>query len=243
MVDCAIVIPARYQSSRFPGKPLAEICGVSMIKRVWEQCIKVLPNESVYVATDNEQIADHCRLHQMQVVWTSDRCLTGTDRLSEANQSIGAELVINVQGDEPLIQSDDIRMVIDFASRKPGQIINAMCPIEFESDFRSSTVPKVVVRPDGRLLYISRSPIPTNKSHDFVKAWKQVCVYAFPGEALAKFASCNQKTQLEEIEDIEILRFLELGYEVSMVEVSSSSIAVDVPADVKKVEEAISAIS
>jgi len=112
-----------------------------------------------------------------------------------------------------------------------------------ELDYRSTTVPKVVFRMDGRLLYMSRSAIPTDKEHTFTEAWKQVCIYAFPLSALEHFAGMDNKTPLESIEDIEILRFLELGYEVKMVEVSQSSIAVDVPEDVKRVEEAIHAQS
>ena len=95
------------------------------------------------------------------------------------------------------------------------------------------------MRPDGRLLYMSRAPIPGDKDDTFQQAWKQVCIYGFPPEALRAYAECGQKTDLEAIEDIEILRFLELGYEVTMVPVSASSIAVDTPEDVKRVERAL----
>lgn len=242
-MDAAIIIPARYQSTRFPGKPLVNILGISMIRRVWNQCVKALPSEYVFVATDSEEIAMHCKEQNIQVIMTSSACLTGTDRVYEASKQINAKTVINVQGDEPLIEPEDILTVLDAANSHPDQIINAMCPVLCESDFRSATVPKVVFRQDGRLLYMSRSAIPTGKNHEFNEAWKQVCIYAFPTEALKKFAEHGRKTPNESIEDIEILRFLELGFEVKMIQVSQSSIAVDLPDDLRKVEEVICARS
>lgn len=231
-----IVIPARYESSRFPGKPLALIAGESMISRVWKRCCQALSASQVYVATDNERIRAHCEDLGIQVVMTSSNCLTGTDRVYEVSQKIKADIYINVQGDEPLIEPDDIQTVIEKAKQNPSNIINAMCPIQSESDFYSSSVPKVVARPDGRLLYMSRANIPTDKKLNFVSAKKQVCIYAFNQQSLVDFASVDSKTPLEQIEDIEILRFLELGYEVNMVDVSSASIAVDFPEDVERVE-------
>ena len=238
-MKAVIVIPARYQSTRFSGKPLVDILGQSMIYRVWSRCIEVLPKELVYVATDSSMIADHCSSHGIQVVMTSGECLTGTDRLAEFAAKVDADVYINVQGDEPLVQPSDIQKVIDVATEAPDRIFNAMCDLESEPDYRSVTVPKVVCRKDGRLLYMSRAPIPTTKAHEMVKAKKQVCIYAFPKEALSFYGAATEKSPLEAIEDIEILRFLEAGYDVHMVGVTSASIAVDVPEDVVRVEEAI----
>ena len=240
-MDATIVIPARYRSSRFEGKPLVRLGGRAMIARVWDRCIVALPAERVYVATDDARIADLCRAEGIQVLMTGEDCLTGTDRVHQAALQVKADLYVNVQGDEPLIRPDDIRVVIDAAEARFGRIVNAMCPIFEEADFRSTTVPKVVARPDGRLLYMSRAPIPTDKARAFGRAMKQVCIYAFPHAALDAFAAHGRKTPLEEIEDIEILRFLELGYDVDMVEVSGASIAVDVPEDVERVERALAA--
>ena len=242
-IDTAIIIPARYQSSRFPGKPLIDILGKSMIRRVWEQCKEVLPSAKIFVATDSEKIADHCSKNNMQVLITSSDCLTGTDRVHEASKQIQADTIINVQGDEPLINPEDIKKVVEEAKKYPSQIINAMCPILEEKDFRSINVPKVVFRNDLQLLYMSRAPIPIDKINSFSKAWKQVCIYAFPKIALQDFAREATKTPLEFLEDIEILRLLELGYDIKMIEVSTSSIAVDVPYDVKRVEREIRLIS
>lgn len=241
MTNAAIVIPARFKSSRFPGKPLVDIAGTSLIRRVWQRCVQTLPAKQVYVATDDGRISDHCRAAGIQVVMTSEDCLTGTDRVHQASLQVEADLYINVQGDEPLVRPADILAVIEAARAHPGAVVNAMCPIGEEHDFRSPTVPKVVTRPDGRLLYMSRAAIPTDKSHAFRRALKQVCIYAFDRPALAAFSGAGAKTPLEAVEDIEILRFLELGFEVRMVEVSQASVAVDVPEDVDRVRAALAA--
>lgn len=190
----------------------------------------------MYVATDDLRIADHCEQMGIQVVMTPEGCLTGTDRVHAAAKLVGADIYINVQGDEPLIDPDDIKLIIEASKRNPNSIINAMCSISNKRDFLSPTIPKVVVRPDGRLLYMSRAGIPSNKNLDFVSAKKQVCIYAFPKNSLEAFTSVNSKTPLEEIEDIEVLRFMEIGYDVEMIEVSSSSVAIDIPGDVARVE-------
>lgn len=236
-----IIIPARYRSSRFPGKPLVQISGKSLVQRVWDRCVQALPEQDIYVATDDERIATHCMQQGIKVLMTSSTCLTGTDRVYEASQQVEADVYINVQGDEPMILPSDIHAVMDVARSSPGSVINAMCPITIESDFYSPFVPKVVSRPDGRLLYISRAAIPSTKSHGFVTANKQVCIYGFTKKALEAFYAHGRKTALEEIEDIEILRFLELGFEVKMIPVSGASLAVDIPEDVARVEAAINA--
>ncbi|WP_256003308.1 3-deoxy-manno-octulosonate cytidylyltransferase [Pedobacter deserti] len=230
-----VVIPARYKSTRFPGKPLTDILGKSMLLRTYEQCIKAVDSKKVYVATEDERIVDHCNQHNMQVILTSDECLTGTDRIAEVAKEIKVDYYINVQGDEPLFNPDDIVKVISFLDTYPGEILNGYCSITDPKQYTSVSVPKVVFRPNGKLLYMSRSPIPGNKQATFAKAWRQVCIYAFPFDALESFSSCDRKTELEQEEDIEILRFLELDYEVRMIELSSESIAVDNPEDVNDV--------
>lgn len=240
-MNIVIMIPARYASSRFPGKPLAIINGTTLLERVWDRCVPVMGEERVVVATDDQRIADHCADKGMQWVMTPGSCATGTDRLAAATASCPADLYINVQGDEPLIEPADIQKVIDAAKARPGAVVNAYCPITDERDYQSLTVPKIVARQDGRLLYMSRTGLPGNKDGVFRWAHKQVCIYAFPPEALRDFAAHGGKTPLEAEEDIEILRFLELGYEVEMVPVSGSSIAVDVPEDVARVEGALEA--
>ena len=168
---------------------------------------------------------------------TSSNCLTGTDRVAEVAKIIDADIYINVQGDEPLINPQDIKSVIDEGIKYPKKIINCMCPIKNENDFFNANVPKVVFAPNGELLYMSRAAIPANKTLTFLEAFKQVCIYSFPKEALLNYAAVSSKTNLESIEDIEILRFLELGYKVHMIKVSDSSIAVDTPEDLSRVKK------
>ena len=234
-MNYAVVIPARYQSSRFPGKPLVDICGKSMIHHVWERCCLAVGQELVYIATDSDKIKDECIGFGAKVIMTSSNCMTGTDRLAETNEQLNLDFVINVQGDEPLIDPDDICKVIEAYKKEPSTIVNAMYKISDEEEFHSLTVPKVVVSETSKLLYMSRSPIPISKNAEFFIANKQVCIYAFSKGHLEFFASHSAKTKLEQVEDIEILRFLENDIPVRMVNVSSSSIAVDVPSDVKKV--------
>ncbi|ACF14590.1 3-deoxy-manno-octulosonate cytidylyltransferase [Chloroherpeton thalassium ATCC 35110] len=232
-----LVIPARLKSTRLPRKPLIKIKGKTVIERTYTQCIKAVAPENVYVVTDSDEIFKHCRSFGAKVVMTSESCLTGTDRVAEFSKEIEADYYINVQGDEPLINPEDITKVNASIENNKGKIINGYAPIDNEFDYRSKSIPKVVFRQDGRLLYMSRSPIPSNKENIFIEAWRQICIYAFPKSALNDFSILKQKTRLENNEDIEILRFLEMGYEVYMIELSSESIAVDTIEDLQKVEK------
>ena len=230
-----LIIPARYQSTRFPGKPLVDLGGKSMIQRVYEQCAKAYPAEQIYVATEDMRIIEHCEALGIQAILTSNDCLTGTDRLAEVALQIDADYYINVQGDEPVFNPDDITAIMNVLPKFEGSILNGYCAIDNEEDHKSVSVPKVVFRQDGRLLYMSRAGIPGNKKNSFNVGYRQVCIYAFPKKALLAFNNNGLKTPFEEEEDIEILRFLEMGYEVQMIEMSKDSIPVDNPEDIKKV--------
>ncbi len=146
---------------------------------------------------------------------------------------------MNVQGDEPVFDPADISTLLGAAQRYPGEILNGVCELQKEEEYRLGSIPKAVMRLDRRLLYMSRSGIPTTRSHEFVRSWRQVCAYVFPRKALEDFAKVAAKTPLEQIEDIEILRFLELGWDVRMIPVSDLSVAVDTPADVERVRKVI----
>ncbi|WP_370088955.1 3-deoxy-manno-octulosonate cytidylyltransferase [Ekhidna sp.] len=235
-----IVIPARLQSSRLPEKPLVDILGKSMIQRTYEQCLKAVAEEKVFVATDHEKIKTHCTNKGMNVVMTSDKCLTGTDRISEFAKMKDADYYINVQGDEPLINPEDIKKAIEAIQEYPKTIINGYAQILTQEEFESRSIPKLVMDREYNLLYMSRSPIPGNKSASLVKAYRQICIYVFPKDSLNYFGINKVKTQFEEIEDIEILRFVENGLKVKLIEMSGESIAVDLPGDVDKVIEKIS---
>ncbi|MCG9778638.1 3-deoxy-manno-octulosonate cytidylyltransferase [Photobacterium damselae] len=230
----AVVIPARYESSRFPGKPLVDLCGKPMIQHVWERCCQAVGSNLVYVATDDKRIQHAVQEFGGQVVMTSSECLTGTDRLAEANLQLDCDFIVNVQGDEPLINPADINTVIE-AFLRTGNVTNAMCPITSEQEFRSLTVPKVTFSQSRKLLYMSRAGIPLTKSGEFKFGYKQVCIYAFSKEQLAFFYKSKVKTRHEEVEDIEILRFLESDFQVDMIEVELGSKAIDVLSDVDEV--------
>jgi 3-deoxy-manno-octulosonate cytidylyltransferase (CMP-KDO synthetase) len=238
-VRYVVIIPARYKSSRLPGKPLINLCGLPMIVRTYRQCLKSCPSERIYVATDDERVARVCRENAINVLMTSASCRTGTDRVAECAAILAADVFVNVQGDEPVFDPGDLTKFIETIKSYPDEVLSGYCAIEGEHQFRSGTIPKVVMRADERLLYMSRAPIPTTKEHGYVKAWRQVCVYAFPRKALSAFASAGGKSTLEEVEDIEILRFLEIGWEVRMVPLSSKSFSVDIPEDIANVEAII----
>ncbi len=230
-----VVIPARLKSERLPGKPLIDLGGKSMIRRTWDQCRRAVDAKKIYVATEDDGIVEHCKEHGIQVILTKDTHLTGTDRVAEVATRIEADFYINVQGDEPLFNPDDITLIVDQLARFDNEILNGYTEIKTEQDYFSATIPKVVFRPDGRLMYMSRSSIPGNKLQTYDKAWRQVCVYAFPRQPLLDFHHYGRKSTLEAVEDIEILRFLEMGYEVRMIRLSDESIAVDTSDDAEKV--------
>lgn len=238
-MNYVVIIPARYESSRLPGKPLINLSGTPMIVRTYRQCIKASPPEKVFIATDHEHVREVCEQYGAQVLMTSATCLTGTDRVAECAQRLDADVFVNVQGDEPVFESHDLTTLIDAAQRYPGEVLNGVCDLEDEGQFRNGSIPKAVMRLDGHLLYMSRSGIPSTKAHAFVKSWRQVCAYVFPRKALDAFACHGAKTPLEAIEDIEVLRFLELGWNVRMIPLSSQSMAVDTPEDVVRVEKVI----
>jgi len=237
-VKFLVVIPARFQSTRFPGKPLADLGGSPLIEHVWRRCCRAVDATDVVVATDDERIADVAHRLGAIVEMTSSECLTGTDRVAEVASRHRADWYVNVQGDEPFVDPAAIQRVIEVARTVEEDVaaINTMSAITEESEFRSETVPKPVTDLRGRLLYMSRAAIPTDKRLGFQRAFRQVGLYAFRPSALVHYQPGAKKSPLEEIEDIEILRLLEAGDNVRMVEVPASGIAVDTPEDLERAQ-------
>ena len=229
-----IVIPARYQSKRLPGKPLAKIGGLPMIVRTYNQCSKVVSKNKIIVATDSLKIKKVCDEYKIKSIITSNKCLTGTDRVAEVAKKIKCNFYINVQGDEPFFNPNDLKLLIKEAKKNSKEIINGYAEIKDKKLFFSSSIPKLVFDKKGYLLYMSRGPIPSNKKFEFKKAWRQICAYSFPRKALFDFAKSKNNTPIESIEDIEILRFLEQGYRVKMIKMSNKSLAVDNTEDLEK---------
>ena len=236
-----IIIPARYKSTRFPGKPLTPILGKPMILWVAELCVEVLPVEFVYIATEDFQIKEIVEKAGFNVVMTSNKCLTGTDRIAEAANQIEADIYVNVQGDEPLLNPTDILSIIEAKKKYPNEVINGYCKIGDNEEPESVNIPKVIFNEDQQMVYMSRSLVPGTKNKDLVPPhyYKQVCIYAFNKQELIDYAEFGRKGTLEFYEDIEILRFLDIGKNIRVVETKSVSLAVDVPEDVLRVEEEI----
>lgn len=230
-----IIIPARYGSSRYKGKPLVKILNREMILRVADICSDVVGRENLYVATDNNKISKLVRDNNYKVVMTSTRCLTGTDRVAEASKKINSKIYINVQGDEPTINPKDIKTIIKAKIKYPNYVICGYDKVHKFENPKSLNLPKVVINDKQELVYISRSLIPGSKKKiKNLEYLKQVCIYAFNKKELNKFASNSKKGKLENIEDIEILRFLELGFKVKMIKMSDKSLSVDNPKDLEK---------
>jgi 3-deoxy-manno-octulosonate cytidylyltransferase (CMP-KDO synthetase) len=234
------VIPARYKSSRFPGKPLADICGKPMIWWVYNNAEKVTEFENVYIATDDERIESKCKDLGLNVIMTSEKHLTGTDRISEVAQKIEADLYVNIQGDEPLVKPSTIKeAIIPFENHSTNiEVTNLMTEIKDMADLSDSTVPKVVVNAKNEAIFLSRLPIPYPKGRENIKYYKQVCVYGFTPNALAKFSKL-ERGPAERAEDIELLRFIENRIIVQMIEVEQDTVAVDTPSDLELVRRII----
>ncbi|MDC3144456.1 3-deoxy-manno-octulosonate cytidylyltransferase [Pelagibacteraceae bacterium] len=234
-----IVIPARYNSTRFPGKPLVKIKDKTMIQMVWESCVMSSSVDNVVIATDDSRIAKHCEKVGMNYVLTSKKCKTGTDRLIEVAKKHTYDFYVNVQGDEPLVSDNDIRKVIEFHKKNKNQIVNCFTKIKDKKEFMNLNVPKVVINKKNELIYISRSPIPINKKNEFKKAYKQVCIYCFPRSVLLRKGIYNKKSNVEKVEDIEIIRFLEYGDKIKMLELKKTTVAVDTPSDLTRVRKIV----
>lgn len=235
------IIPARYQSSRFPGKPLILLLGKPMILYVAEITARALGKKNTWVAIDDRRIADVVESAGFNVAITSGTALTGTDRVWEAAKQMKADIYLNIQGDEPLLNSKDIELIVAEKKKRGKGVINGMCPLLPHENPSNVNIPKVITTEDNRMVYMSRAAIPGFKSSSNKPEYymKQVCIYAFSYDELEAFGKFGRKSTLEKHEDIEILRFLDLSVPVFMVETGGASLAVDIPEDVPIVEEAL----
>ncbi|AGP83268.1 3-deoxy-manno-octulosonate cytidylyltransferase [Alteromonas mediterranea MED64] len=236
----AILIPARYESSRFPGKPLIDLVGKPMIIWVAELSSEAVGKENVYIATDDDRIAKVVSDWGYNFVMTGP-ALTGTDRLAEAALQIDADIFINVQGDETLVNPEDILKIKQVKLANPESVINGYSYLGDDEDPKNVNIPKVIMNEQDELVYMSRCALPgfKDKKQAPTRYKKQVCIYAFTKEQLRQFRDFGRKSELEYCEDIEILRFLELGVPVKMIETRPGSLAVDCPEDVAGVENAL----
>lgn len=240
------IIPARFASSRFPGKPLIDIKGKTMIQRVYEQAS--IAFDAVYVATDDQRIYHHVASLNFNVVMTSTEHKSGTDRCAEAIELISQstqsafDVVVNVQGDEPFIQPEQLRKVVEPFNNTNTQIATLVKKFTASDDLFDINKPKVVVDKYGKALYFSRHPIPflrdieKEKWLEHHQYFKHIGLYAYRTDILKQLTLLPQSS-LEKAESLEQLRWLEHGFSISVVETEFESISIDTPNDLKKIEE------
>ncbi len=233
----ACVIPARYASTRLPGKPLADIAGKPMIQRVYEQVSKSKLPAEVLVATDDERVFQVVENFGGQVMMTSTAHLTGTDRLAEvAEAHPDFDIIINVQGDEPLIDSFLIDQLGELFLADENIIMATVGAPLKEEDFEDPSAVKVVCNRKGEAMYFSRSLIPYPR-HAFVNPpLKHIGIYAYNREFLLQYAHMDP-TPAEQTESLEQLRALENGYPIQVITTTSSFVGVDTPEDLIRVNE------
>lgn len=230
------IIPARWQSSRFPGKPLARIAGKPMLQRVFEQCRKARRLDATLVATDDRRIFDAAREFGAPVVMTRSTHPSGTDRIAEAARRISADIILNVQADEPLISPRAIDKLAGALSEGDAPMATLATPIRDGRAWRDPNVVKVVVNRYGFALYFSRSMIPYPRdTRARPKLLKHLGIYAYRREFLLRWPRLGV-TPLERVERLEQLRALEHGVPLLVLETSWDSVAVDTPGDLRRVE-------
>ncbi len=240
------IIPARYASSRFPGKPLADINGKYMVQRVFEQAGKAL--QHVVVATDDKRIYDAVLSFGGKVVMTSDRHPSGTDRCAEAVQNYEraynqqVDVVVNIQGDEPFIAEKQINLLASLFEKPEVQIATLIKPIDNEQTLFNPNKPKVVVDKNGRALLFSRQTIPHIRGcepsgwlHKF-PFYQHIGMYGYRKDVLLEITKL-EKSSLESAESLEQLRWLENGYTIQTATTTDEGLSVDTPDDLEQILE------
>jgi 3-deoxy-manno-octulosonate cytidylyltransferase (CMP-KDO synthetase) len=239
------IIPARYASTRFPGKPLAIINGKSIIQRVFEQCKLAEILDKVIVATDDDRIFDHVMDFGGEAVMTSKEHQNGTSRCAEAlsvyerNSGVVFNIIINIQGDEPFIRPEQIHQVADIVSQPEAQIGTLAKKIESEDELFNPNVVKLVADKENRALLFSRNPIPFVRDEDKTNwlssavYYKHIGLYGYRKDTLLEIAK-QEPSRLELAEKLEQLRWMENGYNVSVAYTDYESMGVDTPGDLLK---------
>ncbi|MFA8437256.1 MAG: 3-deoxy-manno-octulosonate cytidylyltransferase [Marinifilaceae bacterium] len=240
------IIPSRYASTRFPGKPLADINGKPMVQRVYEQAAKVL--DAVYVATDDNRIENAVKEFGGRVVMTSPDHQSGTDRCAEAYETIRKasneqfDVIINIQGDEPFIQPEQIEALKNCFQNEATQIGTLVKPITHSPEIFDPNKVKVVIASNGQAIYFSRSPIPhirNTKEEQWMEKhtfYKHIGMYAYRNTALKEITQLPQ-SKLELAESLEQLRWLENGYIIQTDITQHESIGIDTPEDLERIKE------
>jgi 3-deoxy-manno-octulosonate cytidylyltransferase (CMP-KDO synthetase) len=234
---CYGIIPARYHSSRFPGKPLAPILGKPMFWHVFSRARRCADLKRVVLATDDERILEAARAFEVPAVLTGKHHNSGTDRVMEAAELLGIEqsaVVVNIQGDEPLLRPEMLSALIRPLRRQHAQVATLACTIDAEAAADADQV-KVVCSADGRALYFSRAPVPYHREAAPPVYYGHIGLYAFRLDALRTFVNLPPG-RLEQIEKLEQLRLLENKIPIQVVLTPFGSVGVDRPADLARVE-------
>lgn len=234
------LIPARLSSTRLPRKVLADVQGKPLIWHVWNRVSQAQVFDSVYVATDSEEVRQAVEGWGGTALMTSPACRSGTERIASLIDTLSADLIVNVQGDEPLVSPHMLRALVEDWEQSPSDLITPVFPIESFDELIKSSVVKVVRAADGTALYFSRSAIPYVRDlpqerwlerHQF---WGHIGVYGYRHDVLAAYPSLPV-SGLEQVEQLEQLRFLEAGYRFTTVVTDYRPVAVDVAADLEAV--------
>lgn len=241
-----VLIPARYASSRFPGKPLAQINGRSMIQRVFENCTSMGASPSfdcqAYVVTDNQEIENHVKEFGGNVVRVDDDVQSGTERIHLAFQRSSDknfDLIINVQGDEPLLTGEELQRLAQFHLDSEFDIATLVKKNDCMEEIKNPNVVKALVAPSGRCLYFSRGALPHDRDGNELEAWWQhIGVYSYRPTALQKFCESPMGVY-ERIEKLEQLRAMEQGMSIGALVSNLNLIGVDTPEDLKKLESVL----
>ena len=237
MIHIIGVIPARYASTRFPGKPLIDIGGKSMIQRVYEQCKKTSVLSDVIVATDDDRIAEHVLSFGGKVIMTADTHQSGTDRCAEVISTYKGkcDAVINIQGDEPFIDPKQIELLASAFTEESTQIVTLIKKIKSEEEVRNPNVVKAIANKNNQAIYFSRSPIPYRRNPGVdITYFKHVGIYGYRKQVLAEITQLPMG-KLEQAESLEQLRWVENGYSIVLKETDLETIAIDTPDDLDKV--------
>jgi 3-deoxy-manno-octulosonate cytidylyltransferase (CMP-KDO synthetase) len=232
------VIPARWSSSRLPGKPLADLCGKPMIQWVWERAGRSRSLSKLLVATDDPRIFDAVKGFGGDAVLTPE-APSGTDRASWVAQKHDADIVVNIQGDEPLIRPEEIDRVASLVAEGPAPVGTLIRRITSESDWNDPNVVKAVVDERGFALYFSRSPIPFSRDGEPSIRYKHIGLYGYTKSFLLDYVTWKP-TPLERTEKLEQLRILEKGYRIRTAETEWEPVRVDTPADLESARRKIS---
>jgi 3-deoxy-manno-octulosonate cytidylyltransferase (CMP-KDO synthetase) len=241
-----VVIPSRFGSTRLPGKPLVTLCGKPMVQHVYERAKRAQTVHRVIVATDDQRIIDAVKGFGGEARMTRADHRTGTERSAEVAAHEAGDVFVNVQGDEPLIDPVAIDTAVAALLEEPAaQIATVATPIRHAGDIMDPNVVKTVLDFDSNGLYFSRAPIPWVRDRQqkiHVNYWKHLGLYVFQRDALLEYPTLPQG-ELEKIEQLEQLRWLENGWKIRVAEVEHDAISVDVPEDVARVEKLLKASS